>query len=206
MITVRIMKYLLELLSPYMNKKGFTIIEIVIAMTLIAFIIPAVSSILLTLLQQQRALTQLSQMKREGDSILKFVRSRIQEDSFRVSATNPNTAATSLRCNDFNNAGTRRYDNPAGTAFFLIPRNPLNDFRIFRSGNTLNYSLNNGAAQLINSPAVLITDFRIGCSLRSEFSAPIIYVNFTVAPRIQIPGLNRQRSLYFRSQIKLSTY
>ena len=61
-----------------MKKKGFTLIEVIVVISVIALIIPAIYSIIFSILKQQIYLYQLTQVKRQGDTAMNIIKESIK--------------------------------------------------------------------------------------------------------------------------------
>jgi prepilin-type N-terminal cleavage/methylation domain-containing protein len=62
-------------------KKGYSLVEVLIVITLIGIILPGVFSIVTVILRQQLVIYELSTIKREGDAVSYLIKDKITRDA-----------------------------------------------------------------------------------------------------------------------------
>lgn len=190
-------------------KKGYTLLEVIIVVAIVTLIIPAITNVLFSILQQQKAIVNLTEMRRTGDSTLTFFKNKINEKSYIISST---SSSVDQQCSTSGSS----YDGDIGESFYFIAVD--NDwFRIYQSGNQLLYETASGA-QAINSNRTEISEFSIKCDRKASFSSPLVYISFKVD--VTNPGpfagplwnpsqqeaFTDLPALHYQTKVKLSSY
>src|SRR3989344_3748847 len=66
------------------KKKGFTMIEMLIVITLFIILLPTIFAILSTILRQQLRMYRMVEAKRQGDAALTFMKERILREGITI--------------------------------------------------------------------------------------------------------------------------
>src|SRR3989344_5649076 len=194
-------------------KRGFTFIETLVVISVLGLIFPIMFSILIVILQQQLKIFRLTEVKRQGDSIVSFLENIIKDNAYTIYDDVPTEIC---EASDINEAGD---PNP-------FPH--IGDISFFRDKYNSSFSLNydSDSANLsisadtvlpgptfsfpqgeLNSSKVIITSFSLSCNRQSIFSAPLVSLNFTICYKINDSCLSPRpeeiATLDYHTNIKL---
>lgn len=173
------------------KKRGFTMIEMLIVISMFIVLLPTIFAILSTILRQQLRLYRIVEAKRQGDAALAFMKERISREGYAVQDTFGN-----IYCDQ---AG-EQYTTSDGTRFrFLLG-----------SGNTLYFFRERASVlEYVTAPptistsltanTVQISNFQISCYRRSLNSPPIIQISYTVLATDNISTI----SLPYKTKVRL---
>lgn len=106
------------------NNKGYTLLEMLIVLMLIAIILPTIFSIIYILLQQQLRIYRLVETKRQGDRVMSYVKDKISREAGGVIqggapvCQNANDIATQT-----GNLNILSFVRNTGTQFSFSPNN-----------------------------------------------------------------------------------
>lgn len=156
-----------------MNKKGFTIIEILIVTVVIGMMIPIVFTVMFSVIRQEARVFALNLVKTQGDFVLNSMKVTIRNSAISTHSANPGTTA-----------------NEVCTSVSTVPaaQDPL--VLMDRDGNSFYYSVNGGAvasnSSVLAEPTMLtnlrvsITNFTMSCNKPTSSSSPVVTVSYTV--------------------------
>lgn len=158
------------------STSGFTFIETIVVLGVMAIALPALFAVLFLVLQQQARVFKTQDVKRQGDTIYNTIK-----DQIRI-----NAAAV---YNDINGAAVctpiaPAYTSPNGrNLYFQTSDGNWFGFEAVASGMVLKRAtaLQPVSTALLNSSTVVITAFTISCARGSQFAAPLVSFNFTIA-------------------------
>lgn len=180
------------------NKRGFTFVELIIVVGVIAVALPALFSILFIVIRQQVKIYYLSEVKRQGDYALNIIENTIRNSGQKIVDGNGNDLCTTANSTGSISTFRDRYNN---TFSFSVP---LGTTKISSSSSILA-----GGSVDLTSNKVRVTNFSIICSRTEEFSTPLVSVSFDVSQASAAgitPNPNESASLEYRTKIKLKTY
>lgn len=156
-----------------MNKKAFTIIELLVVMGIVGLMIPIIFTVLYAVIRQEARIFALTSVKNQGDFILNSIKYNVRNYGLSVHNGNP--------ADDLNRVCTNASATP--TAY-----SPL--YLRDRTGNTFYYSVSDGnlasnssvlaSAVTLNSNRVTISNFSMSCNRPTALSAPIVSLSYTV--------------------------
>lgn len=193
-------------MKKYLSNSAYTLVETIIVLTIVAIIMPAVFSILYSILLQQAKISELVETKRQGDYIMQFMKEKIARDASAIEEMPGGIPLAfgirSARCN----VPGSSYSNPAGNDF-TFSDSQGNYFQFYGSGNK-NLSYIQGSPTFINTTlhnnSVIISDFQISCIKKATYSDPMVAFSFTATFNRQNPddqlGITQLR---YQSKVKL---
>lgn len=146
------------------KKDGYTLVELLMVISILGLILPAIFSILIIILQQQARIYELSTVKREGDNILNLLKAKIVNEATGV--INQNGTGQCVT------SGTK-YEPDLSNNFTL--KTKISSF-YYHADNTL--KLNNTVS--LHSDRVTITDFKLYCYKKSDFSPIMVGISYKV--------------------------
>ena len=155
----------------YLNKKGYTLIEMIIVLAVISLLLPMIFSVMYVILRQQIKIYRVVETKREGDRIMLFIKEKVLREAYMIrdSAGIERCILPNVPYSDTPNLVFKKGPNAtdASFAFYLSGESIFfNDFI------TLNTPL--------NKSTVRITTFNVSCNKRTVDHSPLIDISFTI--------------------------
>lgn len=174
------------------HSKSFTLIEVIVVIGTIIIVLPALFSIIFSLLRQQVKIYQLSEIKRQGDYALSIIESTIRMSAISIydqPVAGVETCATAGAVDQTVN-------------YFRDESN--NWFRYVLTSNKISSesSIPNASSDLTTS-RVTISNLVVRCSRTARYSTPVIEMQFTVTAG-SASSLSEERAhMTYRTRIKL---
>lgn len=188
------------------RKKGYTIIEMMLVIGLIALLMPAVFSILYVIMQQQVKIYELTETKRQGDYVMQLMKEKIMRDAVSLRRDDDGIFTNiAVFTNICNSTGSNFTSVNNGVDFVFL--NDLNNpFQYVLSGNTLRYreigAPNVDAA--LNSNRVIITNFQINCAVKATYTDPVVSFSYTAQYNRAVPNPQLGTTqLQYQTKVKL---
>ena len=159
--------------------KGFTLLEMLIVLTIVAIILPTVFAVVFVIMRQQVRIYRVVETRRQGDYILSFIKDKL----IRSQQMNNHPAPYStIHCSA---AGSDFEDFSNGNNISFLDRDNVTRYRIYldTATNNLNYEKVLPAPALttvLNNTSVAITNFEIKCYRRGTYSSPLISISYDV--------------------------
>lgn len=192
----------------YQNKKGFTFIETLVVISIFSLIFPLALSILFVIMQQQLRVFSLSEVKRQGDSIVSYLQDTIANNAYTLydstgtevceadSLSFPASGEPASFRDRFNSDFTINFNEPDLSIDYPPPPIPAPTFA-FSAG-----PLNNSKVRIVN--------FVMSCERASPFTAPFVSISFTACYNLDGSCITSQVqktvSLDYQSSIKLRSF
>ena len=164
------------------NKKGFTLLEILIVMTIVALILPTVFAIVFVIMRQQVRIYRVVETRRQGDYILNFIKDKIIRSKEIGAGVSPYTE----RCPVNPASPTEFQSSTGGIDITFVDQNDVR-YQIYQDSatDTLYYKkiTSPGFTTKLNDPAhnIAIDSFTISCYRRSAYAKPIISVAYNIS-------------------------
>lgn len=181
------------------KRSGFTLIEMLVVIGVVAIALPAIFAIIFAIIRQQARVYALKQIKREGD----FVLNRM-EDTIRNSATGifTNSLLENEVC-DISGLGTNPYPSDGSEFFFEDKFGNWFQYRLDQS----TVASRSGVLPTANltTPAVQVQNFSISCFREASYSPPTITISFNISYN----GAQFQEqiaNLHYQTQIQMKNY
>lgn len=149
------------------RNKGYTIIEMLIVLTLLSIIMPAVFSIIYTLLNQQMKIYRIIETKRQGDRIMSFMKEKITREGMGIK-----TAAGTLRCSNY--TATPETTTNGNDFLFMKTTDPAGpSFNFYLVNSTFFVQDTGGLPSIsLHDSKVRVTNFQIECFRRNASTSP----------------------------------
>lgn len=185
---------------------GYTLIEIIIVLTIIAIIMPAVFTILYSILLQQAKISELVETKRQGDYVMQFMKEKIGQDARSIEEMSGGLPLGFGSQTAVCNIPGSTFSNPSGNDF-TFRDNQGNTFQFYGSANsTLSYIQT--APTFINTTlhnnTVTISNFQIACIKKALYADAMIAFSYTVTFNRQNPDPQLGTTeLRYQTKIKL---
>jgi len=158
------------------HKKSFTLLEMLIVMTIVAIILPTVFAIVFVIMRQQVRIYRVIETRRQGDYILSYMKDRIIRSKGIENTLGPvcDTSGFSFQ--------TASADE--GNDITLIDQNDA-QYKFVQSGTNINFHdlsvVPNLVTPLNTSPVQIVADtFYIACFRRATYSSPLITISFDI--------------------------
>jgi prepilin-type N-terminal cleavage/methylation domain-containing protein len=182
------------------NRNGFTLVELIVALSIVTLTLPVVFSLFLVNLQSRTKILILQQVKRNGDDALASIEQLVHT---RASAIYSDAALTTEVCSTTSGTST--------------PTSSSNVYMKDSGGNRFYFYLTNG--QIASDSAVIspnplyltnnkvaVSNFSISCERTSSFSPPLVSISFQVS-QLGTPATREEKAtLYYQTKTKLQNY
>lgn len=187
------------------KRDGYTLIEVLIVITMLGIIMPAVFSILYVILQQQAKITEMTEVKRQGDYIMQFMKEKISREAAGI-MSDPDGLAGPTPATNVCNSSSPQFSSSAGTTFVFDGGAAFDDFQFSQDLNArINYQ--QGLVQsALNDTRVRVENVQIACAWKSSYSSPMIAFSYEVT--YNRPTVDNElgiTKMYYRSRVKLRT-
>ena len=187
------------------NTSGFSFSELMVAMGVLALLVPVLFSLFFVSLQSQAKTRILAEVKRNGDFTLSTLEYNIKNNIKAIYSDQEKTAEVCTVNTSVNTPvsfeptlpDTIYFDDQNGNLFYYA----LSGTQIASYSATINPN-----PVYLTSSKVEATNFIISCLRGSTFSPPIVAVSFTVS---NLPSANRHEekaTLNYQTKIKLRSY
>jgi prepilin-type N-terminal cleavage/methylation domain-containing protein len=183
---------------------GFTLIEIVIVISIIAVIIPTIFAIIYSIMREQVKIFTLTQVKREGDNALNIMTTLIRNSAVTVHSgppTDNNVVCTkSTETWPLNSTDPLYFQDRYGDWFSFIAVSDAQNqerYKISSDSSGLN------DVDLTSFSNTNVQDFKISCQGTAENSPPLISISYVIN---QLSQTNREEdiaSLNYQTKVKL---
>lgn len=159
-----------------MSKKGFTIIEVIIVITVIGLTLPVIFSFYFTLLQQQAKIYRLNTVKKDGDYLINQIENTIKDRATMILSSNlpiPPDSTNKVCFDDSSSYST------TSNLYFLDEDS--NWFGYIADSRTISSDSGNLVTPVeLASSKTIINNFSISCSRTYSFSPPLILLSFDI--------------------------
>ena len=179
------------------GKAGFSLIEFIIVLGVIAILLPAIFTLYLVSIQNQQKAQIIVSVKQNGDNALSTMENLIHNRAtgiFEPTDTVAEQCASSGASHVFSNGIS--FKDKQGDFFTLS----------LDSSDILSKKISSGSALIntkLTSDKVSVTALSFSCSRPSAFSLPIVAVSFTITERGGPKRHENKQSLDWATNIKL---
>ena len=151
---------------------GFTLIEMIVVIAVIAITLPSIYVIIFGIVRQQTKIYRISKVKKEGDYILNIISNIIKNNAVSIHSTFPATDLNEV-CKNVPSSET------ATSLYFQDSTN--NWFGFSLTSNTISSASSKlGSPIALNSNKILFNNFSIGCEKTASFSKANIFLIFNI--------------------------
>ncbi|MEI6532936.1 MAG: type II secretion system protein [Candidatus Roizmanbacteria bacterium] len=153
-----------------MKTKGFTFIETIVVLAVLAMVLPALFTILFAIMQQQVRVLKLQELKRQGDQAFGFIKDTLRKNSYKI-------YSDKLATNQVCLLPTTSYTNINGNDFYL-KSDAGSIIKFYKNGTKLELynSITPSTNRVYITDPIQVDSFTIACNLKSAFSSPLISV------------------------------
>ncbi len=193
------------------NKKGYTLIEMLIVISIVGLILPAIFTILFVIIQQQLRIYRIIETKKQGDYVLTFIKNKIIEDAVKIAdETNEQCATAGTYYPPFSDGQQPTND---GSTFFFQTTQPTSKFNFYIDTeiNTIddnslvfNETVNGIATPTqITSRKVIISNLAFQCVKKTNTGGALVRLSYVVTYN---STLGNPVSYIYSTKVKLRTY
>jgi prepilin-type N-terminal cleavage/methylation domain-containing protein len=172
---------------PFKQNAGFTILELVIALTIIGVLLPATFAIFMANLRAQTKVLVLQDVKKNGDAALDIMESLIKVYGRELEQSD-GTPVCSTSSSSY--SGDIYFVDQTGARFMFHE----DTGRIASESATTAY---------LTSDSVIVSDFNLSCSRESLFTSPLVSVSFTIDQARLTTRAEESASLDYQTKIRL---
>lgn len=174
-------------------KKGFTLIEVMVVISVVALVVPALFYMVFMILLQQVKIYRLSEAKRQGDFALTSITSNIRNSAVSIYDTS-NSTELCAGTGDVSTIGKFRdqYDN--WFTYTLVAG------KISSGSSILNTTTD------LTKQNVTISDLSLTCYKTASFSPSIVEVKFTITAGDVSARTEEKATLVYQTRVKLRNY
>lgn len=179
-----------------MKRKAFTLIEMLIVLTVVAILVPTTFSIVFVILRQQVRIYRVVETRRQGDYIQSFIKDKLIRSTVMTNLNPYNT----VRCQT---AGPSYTDADGDNTSFLDTN--AERYRIYLDGTDLKYNNETDIlTTILNSSNVKVENFVISCVRRGDYSSPLVGISYDVEFIDNTPTIEEGTvRLHYQTKIKL---
>ena len=151
---------------------GFTLIEMLVVIAVIAITLPSIFAIVFGIARQQTKIYRISSVKKEGDYVLNLLTSIIKNNAVSIHSASPATILNEI---------CLIVESPAPATSLYFQDSTNNWFGYFATSNVISSDSSNLADPIVlNSNKILVNNFSIGCEKTASFSNANILLSFDV--------------------------
>jgi prepilin-type N-terminal cleavage/methylation domain-containing protein len=193
------------------KNKGYTLIEMLIVISIVGLIMPAIFTILFVIIQQQLRIYRIIETKKQGDYVLTFIKNKVIEDAVKI------TDATTEQCAIANTYypplanGVQPTNN--GSTFFFQTTQATTKFNFYI--DTASNSIDNNSLVFnetvggtvtptqITSKKVVISNLAFQCVKKTNTGGALVRISYVVTYN---STLGDPVSYTYSTKVKLRTY
>jgi type II secretory pathway pseudopilin PulG len=178
-------------------KKAFTYIELIIVIGILGMILPALFTIVFSVMQQQVKVMHLTEVKRQGDYLLSIMQNTIRNNAVSLHTDVPSSSPDNEVCRgeSTETAFTHFRDKTDTSQWFTYGIDAEDKLASDSSVLTAPAALTTGR--------VVVSDLSISCTKTNQFSNPIVNVEFVVSYDTASTRAEDIASLTYSTNIKL---
>ena len=179
--------------------KSFTLIEMIVTVSVLLISLPAFFAIILSIFSGQAKFLYLQKTKQEGDYVLDYISSKIRSETMSLHSSSLVSTAT-IVC---------PASSDGSSLYFKVKKpNEYYSFKFYLSGGIIHFVTysRNGASLSdleISTSKVVFENLSFSCK-EGKMSSPMVLVSFDVKPNI-----NEQKfikTLYYKTGVKLRSF
>ena len=156
-------------------KKGFTLIEMIVVIAVIALTLPSIFAIVFGIAKQQTKIYRIFKVKQEGDYILNLVTDTVRNSAVGIYSSSPPNPPANEKCQ------SSPYPSTYTSATSLVFQDRISKwFSISLSGNNIASASALGTNNL-NSSKVTISNFTIKCRKKNVYSNAEVTLLFRIS-------------------------
>lgn len=181
-------------------KKSFSLIEVIIVITIISIVLPVLFNTLFSVLQQQLKIYRLAEIKRQGDYVLNVMENNIRNNAVSIHSGVPTTDSNEICKN------TTSYSN-----LYFEDKNSL--WFHYELSTIYLVSKTSTSTTNLTSNKVRVEGLTITCNRSAKYSPPFIDISYTICYNNNNSPCNdtairteERASMIYKTKIKLRNY
>ncbi|MBI2051948.1 prepilin-type N-terminal cleavage/methylation domain-containing protein [Candidatus Roizmanbacteria bacterium] len=180
--------------------RSFTLIEMLVVVAVVALALPAVFTIIFSILKQQTKIYTLQETKRQGDFLLNSIKTTIRTSAISIHSDTPATGDNGI-CKTAQSSAAG-----SSTMYFLDSLNNTFGYRLDADKVSSASSISNASGDLTNPDKVKILAFQMSCKRTGTFSPPIATISFTAQYNTTSTRPEDIASFNYQTKIQLKSY
>ena len=180
------------------KQSGFTLVEVLMVLGVIAIVVPSIMSISYVILSEQLRIYRLTETKRQGDYIMNVMKEKITRDADTLFDNNPGSNV----CDD---AG-ESFTSPAGTEFDFIDAggNTFSFREVAHNMVITDLTVLPTITSNLNDTRISITGLTIECSRKTRLTLPLVGFAFDATFVDATPTAREGTiTLHYQTKVKL---
>lgn len=154
---------------------GFTLVEVIVVISTLAFILPIITIILFMVLRQQLAITRMTEVKRQGDLSSTLIQNTLERDVEKIYDISNNEICTGAVVTATN--VSYFVDAKSNKISFVVTNGVLIKRIINTTGVITDSPMTNVQKVTIEEPSLSIK-----CIRSRLFTKPLVQVSFSIIP------------------------
>jgi type II secretory pathway pseudopilin PulG len=191
------------------QKKSFTLIEMIVVIATIGLVLPALFTIIFSILQQQVKIKRLSIVKREGDYVLNIMENIIRNYGESIHSDTPPTESNKI-CQSSSLKNASYFKDKFGNWFSFCLSDQNGDCNAsnknYIASNSSILNAGNPGTTTLNSSQTKISNFNIQCYRTALYSPPLINISFTISYNTSSSRAEETASFNYQTKVKLRSY
>ncbi len=182
------------------RQKGFTLLEVIIVLSIFTIIVPAMFTMYFASLRAQRKVLVLRDAKRNGDNALTAMENLLKQNAVSIHNDSPPTAA--------NQVCTSSVPSASDTELFFKDKDGSWFSFTQSEGKIASNSamLGNATSTNLTNLKSIVSSFDLRCMFVSETSPPLVSISFRVDQFGPTGRPEDVTSLSYQTKVKLRSY
>lgn len=177
-----------------MNKKSFTLIEMIVVIGVIALLVPTIFAMTFALVRQQLVLYGYSEIKRQGTLVQQAIRNTISSRAMSVTdSTYTDTNICPPLTSPTPTSAQRMYFQDANSDGISFFQELIEPYRF------ASFSASTGQTYYLTNSQITISDLSFTCYRTDESSSPFVYASYNTSKTI----LDKTITLPFKVRVQL---
>lgn len=179
-------------------QKGYTLIEMLVVITIVGIILPVVLTILTIIIQQQLKIYRLIEVKKQGDFTLSFIKNKIETEAVKISTDG--TIVGEICTN------TQSFQPAVPLLYFLNKNNEAFSFNT--SNGELRVAGVSGINTSLTTNKVIIRNLSFSCYKAGNLGTPLVQVSYTIEYKNASANAKPEETalLDYKTKIRLSSF
>lgn len=188
-------------------KRGFTLIETIVIISVIGLTLPVIFSIFFVLIQQQIKIYRMSVVKKEGDYLINIIQNTIKDKATIILSSSTPTPPDDT--NKVCISDSSSYSSSSG--LYFLDKNGVWFGYLINAGSVASNSASFTSVINLTSSKILVNNFFISCSRANMYSPQSVSLSFDICYNSETENCNPSRPeeialLHYQTKIKLRNY